>query len=408
MDEYIKKFRGFSTPYYIFYYDKFIDNYVKFENAFRSIYPKYQLAYSFKTNYTPTICGIVKKLGGYAEVVSDLEYTLAKKIGFCDEHIIYNGPGKGKLLETCLLNKGLLNVDNMSEVERVCRLAEVNRNIQLNIGIRVNFDIGNGVHSRFGINVENGDFQKVLNRINRIENVHVQGLHFHISQARDLNSWYLRIENILSIADKYFNYNLAYIDIGSGMFGDLDKELQKQFGYVPSYEEYANIVAGAMKEHYKDIDDGKKPILFTEPGATIISKYFHLFTSVLDIKNIGTKKYALLDCSKHNAGEICSLKKIPMRVIGINRKDSKKYDNVNFVGYTCLEHDILYENYSGELEKGDLIEFYNVGGYSIVSKPPFIHPDIPIYMYKLNEIKCIKRSQTLEDIFAPYFFEQME
>ena len=60
---------------------------------------------------------------------------------------------------------------------------------------------------------------------------------------------------------------------------------------------------------------------------------------------------------------------------------------------------------TGELAAGDVIEFYNVGGYSIVDKPPFIHPDIPIYMKSKGQISCVKRAQTLDDIFAPYMFD---
>ena len=59
--------------------EEFINNYHELENAMKKVYPKYALSYSYKTNYTPYICNLVKTLGGYAEVVSDMEYTLAKK-----------------------------------------------------------------------------------------------------------------------------------------------------------------------------------------------------------------------------------------------------------------------------------------------------------------------------------------
>lgn len=86
-----------DTPYYIFYADELIKNYHNLESAFRSIYPEYHIAYSFKTNYTPAVCKIVKELGGYAEVVSDMEYTLARKTGFdksknrCNNYVICCG-----------------------------------------------------------------------------------------------------------------------------------------------------------------------------------------------------------------------------------------------------------------------------------------------------------------------------
>ena len=80
-----------KTPYYIFYADEFINNYHDLENTMKSVYENYQIAYSFKTNYTPAVCNIVKNLGGYAEVVSDMEYQLALKIGFLPTAAAWTG-----------------------------------------------------------------------------------------------------------------------------------------------------------------------------------------------------------------------------------------------------------------------------------------------------------------------------
>ena len=101
-----------KTPFYYFDVEGFIENYHDLNHTFQSIYKNYQLSYSYKTNYTPYICEIVKQLGGYAEVVSDMEYLLAKKIGYENCHIVYNGPAKGELLEEHILNGGIVNIDN--------------------------------------------------------------------------------------------------------------------------------------------------------------------------------------------------------------------------------------------------------------------------------------------------------
>lgn len=390
-----------KTPYYVFYADDFINNYHELETSMKSIYENYKIAYSFKTNYTPAVCNLIKNLGGYAEVVSDMEYELALKVGFNPEYIVYNGPGKGDMLKHCLLNGGMLNIDNLKELEKVCDIAKKNADKIFKVGIRVNFDIGNGLHSRFGLDIENGDFDYALKKIDEIDNLSVQGLHFHISRARALDSWKNRIVGLLELVKKYKLDNLKYIDLGSGMYGKLDPELQEQFGSTPTYGDYAKVVAGEMSKFYENSIN--KPILITEPGTTLVSKYFHVFMSVLDIKEIRNKYFALLDGSFHNVGEICGLKKVPMRIT--TSDTSKSYKNVDFVGYTCLEQDVIYSGYNGKLAIGDKVEICNVGGYSIVDKPPFIHPDIPIYMIKNNEITCIKREQTLNDIFAPYVFE---
>lgn len=61
-----------GTPFYLFDEKGFVYNYRKLEEAFKAVYPNYQISYSYKTNYTPFVCQLVKSLGGYAEVVSDM------------------------------------------------------------------------------------------------------------------------------------------------------------------------------------------------------------------------------------------------------------------------------------------------------------------------------------------------
>ena len=69
-------------------------------------------------------------------------------------------------------------------------------------------------------------------------------------------------------------------------------------------------------------------------------------------------------------------------------------------GYTCIESDYLYKGYKGRLGIGDYVVFENVGSYSVVMKPPFILPDIPI-LEVINEdcIKVWKKAQESENVF---------
>ena len=62
--------KEFGSPLYIFDDKAFVENYNHLCKAFKDIYPNYVPGYSYKTNYTPHICKLVKRLGGYAEVVS--------------------------------------------------------------------------------------------------------------------------------------------------------------------------------------------------------------------------------------------------------------------------------------------------------------------------------------------------
>ena len=71
-----------GSPFYIVHPELFRENLKNFSKAFTDIYPRFILSYSFKTNYTPFLLQIVKEEGFFAEVVSDIEYDLAKLVGF--------------------------------------------------------------------------------------------------------------------------------------------------------------------------------------------------------------------------------------------------------------------------------------------------------------------------------------
>ena len=396
----------FGSPLYIFQKDEFIANYKQFVDSFRKRYSKYILAYSYKTNYAPYICKIVKDLGGYAEVVSEMEYQVAKKIGYEDRHIIYNGPCKGRLAMDMLLNGGKLNVDNLEELKKICEFAKKNQNKHIKIGIRVNINIGQSFVSRFGIDDLNGDLDHAFQMVHEISNLEIVGLHCHVGQSRTVQAWKNRVKKMLQLVNRYFENTPEYIDLGSGMYGRMDEFLANQFGKdLPSFEEYADAVTTLFSEYFANVPDKEKPYLFTEPGTTVINSYVDFVGRVTCIKEVKGKCFAILNCSKHNLGEICTLKQLPVHIYSNSSMERNQYSDVDFVGYTCLEHDVMYKDFSGEINVGDYIIFENVGGYSNVSKPPFILQNCAmISVDRMDKRDIIKRAEMFEDVFNTYEF----
>lgn len=395
--------REFDSPLYVFDQDSFEENFRRFVGAMTAQYDKYRLSYSYKTNYTPYICSLVKDLGGYAEVVSDMEYQIARQVGYEDSHILYNGPIKGPLSREMLLKGGLLNVDNLEELQEIIALAGRNPGVCLKIGLRVNIDIGQSFVSRFGIDADSEDLSRAIRLIDCTPNLEIQGIHCHVGQSRSVRSWENRARRVLEIVDRYFkNVKLKYIDLGSGMFGEMDESLACQFGSdLPGYADYAAAIGGVFRDYYRDWAWEDKPILFTEPGTTIVNHYVDFVGRVSSIKHIRGKEFVVLNCSKHNLGEICTLKKLPLTVVS-GGKPGEALTDAALVGYTCLEHDVLYRGFEGKLAVGDYVIFGNVGGYSNVSKPPFISPNCAMIAVKGEEARLIKRTETVRDILATY------
>lgn len=395
--------KKWGSPCYLFRSKDFCDNFVSLINSFRRYYSNYIPAYSYKTNYTPYICKLVKQMGGYAEVVSDMELYLAQKLGYEPNKIIYNGPNKGHLMEAHILHGGVVNIDNITEAKRVAKIAKQNPQVNIRIGIRINTNVGAGFISRFGVDTSSYDLEEVLLILKSSPNIHLSGLHLHVSRARGLEAWQRRIKNILSIADRLFETPPDYIDVGSGMFADMEDSLKSQFSIdVPSYDEYALVVAGEMASRYGNMPNN--PILFTEPGTTVVSRYMSLITTVCGVKSIQKQNYAIVDSDIHNAGETCLYMRLPYTIFR-PCEHADIVDNPDVVGYTCLEQDCIYKNFPESLSVGDVIEFRNVGGYSIVYKPPFILPNCRMIATTHDgSLVEIKRAESFDDVFRTFVF----
>lgn len=410
LNEVINLEKEYGSPLYIFHAGEFKKNYMDLLETFRKIYPKYNIAYSYKTNYTPKICKLVKELGGLAEVVSEMEYRLAKKIGYENKNIMFNGPVKGTALLEHLLEGGVVNIDNLDEMKKVAIYAQENKTRELKIAFRVNIDIGQGFISRFGLDSYAdssiySELDEAFRIANNENNIKIVGLHCHVGRSRGLIEWKNRVEIMFQLVDKYFKNIPEFIDFGSGMNSVMEPSLAMQFGgHIPTYQEYAEVIATAMKSKYGHLSYEEQPVLYTEPGTTVISGYMSFMAKVESIKNVKGKTYITFNGSGGNMGDICHLKQLPISVYHMGEK-AISCVNATFVGYTCLEHDHIYEDFTGEIAVGDIVEFRNVGSYSNVFKPPFILPNCAmICENSIGNFEIIKNRETFDDIFHTYIF----
>ena len=84
--------------------------------------------------------------------------------------------------------------------------------------------------------------------------------------------------------------------------------------------------------------------------------------------------------------------------------EAQEYQDLDMVGFTCIEGDVLYHNYTGKLAHEDAIVISNCGSYSLVMKPPFILPNFPVLDICDGEVEVIKRGETFDDLFHTFKF----
>lgn len=391
-----------ERPFYLLDLEKLKSNYKKLDDAFKEIYNNFQIAYSYKTNYIPAICKTIDEIGGYAEVVSDMELYLAYKIGVNPKNIIYNGPYKGKGEFDLIEKGGTVVVDNFRQLQEIIDYVLNFKDKQYYIALRINYELIEGKFSRFGFDINNDDLKRAIDLIENVVNLNVKGIQCHFSGARSKTAWKTRIVTMLDVAQKYFDNNLEFIDLGSGMFGEMAEELSCQFADQPTFMEYANTVATEIKDKYKNSTN--KPKLIVEPGTTLVANTMKMVTKVTSIKDVRGKKFIGLNASMHNLGELSTKKNLPIEIV--KSTSGTNYISGDLVGYTCLEYDVMYREFKGDININDYIVFDNVGSYSVVLKPPFILPHCAIIESKNNEItkNLLKKNETYENVFKDYVF----
>ena len=399
--------KEYGESFYLLDIEKFKKNYQEFLEAFRSIYPNSNIGYSYKTNYTPKLCQYVNSVGGYAEVVSRLEYDLAIHIGVPPSRIIFNGPLKLKEdIENAIAAGSIVNLDSLQEVSIVKELAQTLPDRQFAVGLRCNFDISSSRISRFGFDAEGGDLEYAFNTLEQLENCSVEGLHCHFSTSeRSVESYALRAKKMLILCDLLFQERQPqFINLGGGFFGKMSEDLRKQFDcHIPSYQEYAEAIAFQFVNRFSH---NSSPELILEPGVAVVADVMKFVSKVVGVKTVRSRRLALVTGSIQNVKPTLNGKNLPTKFY----KNDKTCDReklagpVDLVGYTCMEHDCLYQEYPGEIAVDDYVVFDNVGAYTIVFKPPFIRSSPPIISYNScsNQYELIKRRETFQDLFSTY------
>jgi len=389
----------YGEAFYLLDSAQFRVNFTELKTAFNDIYPNWNIAYSYKTNYTPKLCKIVNELGGYAEVVSEMELEIAKRVGCMMDRVIWNGPIKNvPIMEQFLLDGGTVNIDSKEELEHIKEIHNRHTDVPIHVGIRCNYDVNDGVVSRFGFDIDGEDFMEAVKFATTTKNVKLINFQCHFAK-RQIAYWPARAKGMVDLIDR-LGIIPERIDIGGGLFGKMADSLKSQFSCeIPDYEAYAKAAAQVFADYFKDKD--VKPELLIEPGSAVVGDCMKFIGTVKTIKNVRGKWIATVLGSQKNI----SMTGInpPMEVIAMGG-EQKEYKDLDFVGFTCIEGDVLYHNYTGKLAHQDAIVISNCGSYSLVMKPPFILPNFPVLDISEGKTEVIKRAENFDDLFHTFNF----
>ncbi|MGH8676720.1 MAG: hypothetical protein ACREVG_20720 [Burkholderiales bacterium] len=394
-----------GASFFLFDPERFVRDFESLRRAFRDRYPGTQLAYSYKTNYLPALCKLANGLGGYAEVVSAMEYRLARAIGVPAPRIVFNGPHKpGADLRKALLEGAMVNLDSAAEIEVLRALAAEYAGRRIAYGLRCNFDAGDGVVSRFGFDARDRAFFDLVAELRRTGNCVLEGLHCHyVTATKSAQSYASIAARMLELSDKVFGSTPPrYLNVGGGFFSPMPEELQAQFGgRVPTFDEYAEAIAGRFRARYPG---ERGPELILEPGISVAAACMRFCTPVVALKRVAGRTFAVVAGSVYDVKPTKHAKNLPLEVVPRDERSGEEVEDCDIVGHTCMEDDTLYAGFSGRLAVGDYLTFSNVGGYSLVLKPPFIVPAAAVLGWSESGkgVEVLRRAERYEEVFATF------
>lgn len=403
---------AYCSPFYLFDQAEFEGNYAKIVEAFTHRYDKFILGYSYKTNYIPYLCGIIKDKGGYAEVVSRMEYDLAIKVGQEPNRIIFNGPVKHyEDIELALTSGSMLNIDSWYEVDFVKQFAQQHPKQDVRIGLRINIGLSDQAGQshiqdslrvgRFGFSPDGANLSRLFASLAESPNVVVNALHGHTSTT-DRSQWCYEVitRTLCDIASKYAPDTIEYINVGGGIFGYIPPE--NRWCDVPSFDDYAEVIARVLSE--SSWARQHQPSLILEPGIAVVANTLSFVTKVISTKEIKDKYFVTVDGSAFNTKP--TFHKINQPYDIIKKNANRGQSTYSVVGSTCMEKDYLLTDITDTtLERDDYIMINNVGAYTVVLSPPFINVAPAIVAKTPQGTKIIRHKQCLDNVFCNYEFE---
>jgi len=80
----------YGSPLFVFSERTMVSKCRELKELLALRYPKFQLAWSYKTNYLNAVCKVFDREGSWAEVVSEFEFEKALQLGIPFSRIILN------------------------------------------------------------------------------------------------------------------------------------------------------------------------------------------------------------------------------------------------------------------------------------------------------------------------------
>jgi diaminopimelate decarboxylase len=352
--------RAHPTPLYLYSGDAIRARY----RSFTSLFPGFDVFYSFKANPNLAICGMLRSLGACADVSSLGELEAALRVGFKPENIAFVGPGKTDEDLKAAIGSGIYAIaaESKCELDLIDDIAE-RLGRTANVLLRINTlekpispEMMVGGPSKFGFDEETV-VQEVTSlnlRYAKITGVHV----YSASQVLDAGFLSTHLRYVMDLARRLsdeIGFDIKCIDFGGG------------FG-VPYAAEDAELDLAPIADTAQRVrDDLARSYpgcrLLFEVGRFLLAPAGVFLTKALRVKHSRGSHFVITDGGmNHFSRPVFMRVAHPVRLL--NKMDAPATVECNVAGPICTPVDISGRGVMlPPPEPDDIVGIFNAGAY---------------------------------------------
>ena len=388
-----------GTPFYCYSSATLKRHYQVFADAFSDI--DALVCYAMKANSNQAVLRTLARLGAGADVVSGGELCRALAAGIPAEKILFSGVGKTASEMDAALAAGIhcFNVESEPELELLSRRA-VAAGRDAPVSFRINPDVDARTHAKistgrkedkFGISWQRA--RAVYQRAAELPGIEVVGIDMHIgSQITDLQPYddAFRLLRELVTALREDGHDIRHVDLGGG----LGIPYRPDDPAPPLPAQYAEIV----KKHVRDL--GCRVVF--EPGRLIAGNAGILVTSVLYVKDGGSRTFVIVDAAMNDLVRPTLYEAYhEISPVTISAASAPRI-RADIVGPVCESGDYLARDREMSTPKpGDLLSIGTAGAYGAVQAGTYnTRPLVPEVLVDGKRFAIVRRRPRYEDMLA--------
>ena len=375
--------KAVGDSYYIFWPEKLLQQYQRFQTAFSQYEGNLKIAYALKANYSPFICRELHRCGAFAEVCNRIELSIAMMTGFRMDHIIINGPGitLQDFCDTENWNQCLIHVDSIEALNEILSFSQANPNVTIRVGLRLFLRTRRGCFSRFGIELSDEFICFLESILKQHPNIRLEGIHCHIKGRKPLD-WREKVHEMIAAYVRLQTAGiecLSYIDFGGGF--PLD-----------DWEEMQIIVDDIISTIKNQCQRTPVPAIIVEPGAELVANCMSFASRVKRTKQLADKHYAIIRASRFHVEASTKNRTIECQVYPYNN-EQRSQSEYCIAGSTCMEDDVIAVA-NKVVKTGDYLLFENVGAYVSTLIPQFGFEQFAVVSYENERCKLVRKPES--------------